>query len=253
MASWSTTRKYGYLSALVIVLVVLVGVPAFLLLYRAPTCFDGRQNGEERGVDCGGACVKLCLADFADPRVLWSYSTRVVPGVYNSMAYIQNPNQGVEAKDLSYVFKLYDAEGLLVASREGRAFVPAGQRTAIFEGAIKTGSRAPTRTTFEFTTTPEWERGESFTSIRVLSIDLSSSDTPSATVRVENQALDRGFSGVDAAIVLYDKDDNRVSFSKTVISSMAPGETLTLYFTWPEAFSSEVFRSELLFSVPRAR
>lgn len=251
MASWSTTRKYGYLSALVIVLAILGGVPAFLLFYSAPTCFDGKQNGEEGGVDCGGACVKLCLADFADPRVLWSYSTRVVPGVYNSMAYVQNPNQGVEASGLPYVFKLYDAEGLLVASREGRAFVPAGQRTAIFEGAIRTGSRSPTRTTFEFVTSPEWERGESFTSLRVLSIDLASSGTPTATVRVENQALDRGFSNVDAAIVLYDKDDNRVSFSKTVIGKIAPGETQTLYFTWPEAFSSEIFRSELLFSVPK--
>jgi hypothetical protein len=248
--SWSTTRKYGYLSAFVMAVIVLVGVPAFLLLYKAPTCFDGKQNGAERGIDCGGACVKLCLADFASPRVLWTYSTRVVPGVYNALSYIQNPNQGVRAGPVSYVFKLYDAEGILVASREGKAFIPAGQRFAVFEGAVRTGQRIPTRTTFEFSSDPEWRAGNPFVSLRVLSIDLATSTAPGASVLVENTALDRGFSNVVASIILYDKDDNRVSFSRTIIPKIGPGESLPIYFTWPEPFSTEILRSELLFLAP---
>jgi hypothetical protein len=248
--SWSTTRKYGYFFALVVAIIVLVGVPGFLLFYKAPTCFDGKQNGGERGVDCGGACVKLCLADFAAPRVLWTYSARVVPGIYNTLSYIQNPNQGVQAGPVSYVFKLYDADGILVASREGKAFIPAGQRFAVFESAIRTGQRIPTRTTFEFSSDPEWRVGKPFMSLRVLSIDIATSTAPGAGVRVENMFRDQGFSNVTAIIVLYDRDDNRISFSRTIIPKIGPGESLPIYFTWPEPFSSEVFRSELLFMAP---
>ncbi len=252
MASWSTTRKYGYFFALVVAIIVLVGIPAFLLFYEAPTCFDGGKNGTERGVDCGGACVKLCLADFAAPRVLWVHSTRVVPGIYNALSYVQNPNQGVRTGLIAYVFKLYDAEGILVASREGSTFIPAGQRFAVFEGAIRTGLRVPVRTTFEFSSDPEWQIGSQLTSIRVLTIDVSTSTSPEATVRIENTSLDRGFSDIDAFIILYDKDDNRLSFSKTVIPRIDPGDSRFLYFTWPEPFSAEVFRSELIFMASEA-
>ncbi|MFA6158628.1 MAG: hypothetical protein WC763_03330 [Candidatus Paceibacterota bacterium] len=253
MASWSNTRKYGYLTALIASIVIFVGVPTLLLLYRAPTCFDGKQNGGESGIDCGGACAKLCLADFAAPHILWSYSTRVAPGVFNAVAYVQNPNQSVQASSMRYLFRLYDDQGLLVAQRTGSAFIPAGQRLAVFEGGIQTGSRSPAKTTFEFTSDPEWRAGQPFTSLRVTFVDIATSTSPSAEVRVENQALDRGFSDITAILVLYDKDDNRVTFSKTVISKILPGGSEILYFTWPEAFPSDIVRSEVLFSAPGSR
>ncbi len=247
MASWATKRKYGYFFALVILVLLFVGVPAFYLLYTPPTCFDGKQNGEERGVDCGGACVKLCLADFASPRVLWSYSMKIVPGVYNALAYVQNPNQSVQAGSVSYQFKMYDFEGILVAQRSGSAYIPAGQRLAIFEGGIQTGVRVPTKTTFEFTSEPDWRAGTAFTSMKTLSIDLATGTSPRAEARVQNESANMTFSNVNVYIVLYNKDDNRVAFSKTVISQIGPTETQTLYFTWPEAFAEDIVRSEVLF------
>ena len=247
MASWSTKRKYGYFFALVTLVLIFLGVPAFYVLYTPPTCFDGKQNGAERGVDCGGACVKLCLADFAAPRILWSYSMKIVPGVYNALAYVQNPNQSVQTESISYVFRLYDSEGILIAQRLGSAFIPAGQRIGVFESGIRTGERIPTKTTFEFTSEPDWRAGVAFTSMRTLSIDLATSTSPRAEVRVQNEAPDRGFSNLIVYIILYDKNDNRVAFSRTIIPKIAATETQTLYFTWPEAFAENIVRSEVLF------
>jgi hypothetical protein len=172
---------------------------------------------------------------------------RVVPGVYNALAYVQNPNPTVEAKGLSYTFKLYDSEGILVTQRTGRAYVPAGSRFPVFEGGLQTGSRVPTRTTFEFALGPDWKPGEAFTGIERLSVDVVEGAKPSATARVRNTTASLAFSGVDAFIVLYDSDDNRLAFSKTVIDSIGPGESKDLFYTWPEAFSKKVVRSELLF------
>jgi hypothetical protein len=249
MASWSAKRKYGYFFALVLFLAAAIGLPVFLTLYKAPTCSDGKQNGSERGIDCGGACTRLCPADFASPRVLWSYSMNIVPGVYNTMAYVQNPNQNVEVKSITYLFKLYDDQGILVAQREGATFIPAGQKFAVFEGGIRTGERIPARTTFEFTDLPIWRVGTAVSKIKVLSVDVDQGSSPKAEVRIKNDAVDQGFSNVDAFVILYDKDDNRVAFSKTVIEKIAPSELQTLYFTWPMAFPKEIVRTEALFVV----
>jgi hypothetical protein len=247
MASWSTRRKYGYFFGFIFVGAIVFGLPSYFLFYKAPSCFDGLQNGSERGVDCGGACARLCPADYAPARVLWSHSVKIVPGIYNSLAYAQNPNNGVEAKSVSYLFKLYDDQGILVAERAGYAFIPAGQKFPIFEGAIMTGNRVPARTTFEFTALPNWTPGTALTKLRVLDTTLDQSAKPSAQVTIQNDAVNQSFSNVTAFIVLYDKDDNRVSFSKTLIDSIAAGDKATLFYTWPETFSVNVVRTEVLF------
>ncbi|MDP1625324.1 MAG: hypothetical protein Q8L64_06215 [bacterium] len=247
MASWSTKRKYGYFAAAIGLLVIFVGIPTFFALYEAPTCFDGRQNGGERGVDCGGKCQRLCAADFAPPRVLWTYSMRVVPGVYNAIAYVQNPNPSAEASKLPYTMKLYDAEGILVSQRTGTAYVPAGARFPVFEGGIQTGSRVPTRTTFEFADNPQWQPAEQINILSRLTVDVIEGPKPSAEAKIRNVSVNLSAISMDAFLILYDETDNRIAFSKTVIDSIAPGEIKTLYFTWAEPFPRKVVRSELLF------
>jgi len=228
-------------------MVLAIGLPVFFLTYKAPTCSDGKKNGTEKGIDCGGSCTRLCPADFLPPRVLWSYSMNVAPSVYNAIAYVENPNQSVESTALNYSFKLFDEKGILIFDRKGKAFVPAGQKFAVFEGGIKTGNRVPVRTTFEFGEDIEWIKGSQLSGIRTLTVDLNEGPLPKAEVRVINETVSKVFSSVDAFIILYDENDNRFAFSKTVIEKLHPGETTTLYFTWPSTFTKKILRSEILF------
>lgn len=253
MASWSTRRKYGYFFGFVSVAALAAGGVFYGAFYEAPICSDGKMNGTERGVDCGGSCVRLCAADNLAPRVLWSYASAVVPSVYNALAYVENPNVGAEAASVPYVFRFYDSKGLLVAERKGSAFIPAGQRLAVFQGGIDTGNRVVSRTTFEFTAEPQWRGGVAVTKIRALTIDVDASAAPRAEARVKNDSPSQSYENVDATIVLYDADGNRMAFSRTTIERLAPGETATAYFTWPTAFPKEPVRKELLFVVPPKR
>ena len=247
MASWSTKRKYGYFLTLIILVALFVGVPLFFVFYKAPTCNDGKKNGQERGVDCGGACKRLCPADFSPNKILWSYSMKIVPGVYNALAYVQNPNQSVEIKSIKYTIRLYDSEGILITQKDGSTFVPAGQKFVVFEGGLRTGERVPVKTTFEFTEEPAWRPGTVLTALQTLNVNLDQNGAPKADIKVKNDAVDQSFSNIDVYVVLYDKDDNRVSFSKTVIEEIGPTEDKTLYFTWPEAFIRPVVRTEVIF------
>jgi hypothetical protein len=252
MSTWSARRKYGSLLALVIALVLVAGALFFTLFYKAPTCSDGIMNGDEHGVDCGGKCARLCPADFAAPRVEWSYSVRVVPGVYNSLAYVENPNPAVAASGLPYVFKLYDDKGVLVAERVGKAFAPAGQKFAVFEGGIQTGQRLPFRTTFEFTGEPQWQASAHLSSVKVLSIDVTGGANPRAEAVLKNDST-AAQAPLDAVIILYDADGNRISFSKTATAALAPGESVALTYTWPEALSKEAVKKEIVLMPRQAR
>ena len=83
---------------LLILLVVLTVVGGAVFAYvwpivnQAPTCTDGKQNGDELGVDCGGGCVDFCSNQITMPTVLWSRAFPVTTNVYNATAYIENKN-----------------------------------------------------------------------------------------------------------------------------------------------------------------
>ena len=64
MASWSSRRKLAYGSTVILGLVAIIGIPAFLVFYKAPTCFDRVMNGKESGVDCGGSCAYSTAGDY---------------------------------------------------------------------------------------------------------------------------------------------------------------------------------------------
>jgi hypothetical protein len=247
MATWSTKRKYGYFLLFIILLLIILGIPGYFLLYEKPTCFDGKKNGSERGLDCGGDCAKLCPADFITPKILWSYSMNVAPSIYNAIAYVQNPNQSVEALSLPYLMRLYDSEGVLIAERRGSAYIPAGQKFAVFEGGINTGVRMPVKTTFEWSSEPSWRPAESFSKIRVDNILVEEGERPRAEVKIRNISPITNYSNIDAFIVLYDKNDNRAAFSKTLIDKINKEEAKSIYYTWPSAFPTEIVRSEVLF------
>src|SRR3989338_2125266 len=110
MNQWSRRRKRIILALIFFILIVLIGLPIFFLFYRAPTCFDGKQNGDEIGVDCGGSCRLLCTAQSlplilkGDPRVL-----EVAENTFEIVALIENPNANGEIYRARYIFKLYDA------------------------------------------------------------------------------------------------------------------------------------------------
>ena len=247
MASWSTKRRFGYFLAFVLLVVLVVGLPVFFSFYKSPTCADGKKNGNEKDIDCGGSCVRLCPADFAAPRALCSYSAGVAPGIYNALAYAENPNQSVYAEKVGYTFRLYDSAGLLVAEKRGETLVPAGQKFAVFESGIRTGQRVPLKTTFEFSDVSEWKSGKATPNPRVLSIDLEQGDSPRAEVKVSNDSANLTLSSLDVFIIIYDEADSRMAFSKTRLDAIAPRQTKTLYFTWPGAFPRPSVRKEVLF------
>jgi hypothetical protein len=146
---WAFWRRIQYaIGALAILTLLSIGI-YYQYVYKAPNCFDLIQNGTETGVDCGGSCQRICEASIIPPLIQWSQSFKIVDGQYNAVAYVENKNKDIGTPELKYIFRLYDADGLIV-EREGKTVLPPESVYPIFEGRVMTGTRIPTRTTIEF-------------------------------------------------------------------------------------------------------
>lgn len=247
MSSWSQKRQLIYFLVVLAVVLLLVALPTFLLVYKAPTCSDGKQNQGEAGIDCGGPCVRLCSNQALDPVVLWQRPLKVASGLYNVVAYLENPNISSGALNVPYRIKIYDAANLLLGERKGLAYIPPHKTFAIFEGGFETGDRVPARASFEFLTPPIWLAG--FASEPTLQISNKSLETVSGTPKLTATLINPTTSllpRVEVVAIVYSSDDNALAASRTVLSDVAKDSQTQLVFTWPEAFSGVGTKIELI-------
>ncbi len=252
MVSWSAKKQLAYGSTFVFILLLLIGVPTYLTLQVEPTCFDGKQNQDEGGIDCGGACQRACLEQVVDqPITLWSRSFGVTSGYYNLAAYIQNPNVDYVSKRVKYQFKVYDQDNVILGVREGMTIVSPTKNILIFEPGFQTGERIPTRVFFEFTNQVQWDKYEQKRpEFRVTEVQLlNASTSPKVTAKIQNQSIET-FRNLEVAVVIYDKDGNAQRASRTAINSIFDGEKKEVTFTWPTAIDFEISKIEILPKLP---
>lgn len=247
MNDWSRNRKRIILAIVLSAVIILVGVPFFFLLYDRPSCSDGRQNGDEAGIDCGGSCQKLCSAESlpillkGDPRVLFLAESATSSRAYEVVALLENPNQDAEIYRAKYTIKVYDAVSAIpVKLIEGSAFVPKGAEFALFEGPFNLeASIAPARATLEWEAeTLSWQKNLSpEPEIEVSDTKLlNASTTPRLEATVGNLSLNT-VSNLDFVALISDAEGNLFAASKTFIDTLTPGARDSIVFTWPRAFA----------------
>ena len=120
---WAFWRRVQYGAGYLLTLMLMITGVYYLYFYADPTCFDMEMNGSELGVDCGGACTRICAFTVAPPRVQWSQSFPANVGQYNAVAYVENSNPAAGTPELRYTFTLKDREGV-ITTRSGVTVLP---------------------------------------------------------------------------------------------------------------------------------
>lgn len=250
--SWASMRKTQYIGGIATVALLIFGVPALIsYIHKPETCFDGKQNQDERGVDCGGVCERLCDSQAHSLTIVWSRSFEVSDGVYNALAYIENPNTEARVDSISYMFSLYDDRNILVAEREGRTFLSPNTATPIFEAGIETGERKVARTFFTFRENPVWKRSGELPTLRVSASRISNEEVrPRIDATIINSTVDEWLS-VEVVAVAFDENDNALAASRTTIPRLDPRSESPVVFTWPRPFSGSVSRIEIIPRLPQ--
>jgi hypothetical protein len=245
--SWGTSRRNTILFTLFIFIGIPVGAIIFILFYEPPNCFDAKQNGSETGVDCGGGCELLCTSQVTEPVVLWSRAFRVSDGVYNLLAYIENPNATAFLQNTEYVFKIYNEEGVLIGERKGSTSIGPKSARPVIENNIQTFQSVPARTEFEFVGELVYEQTEPKEAIILIKEEFIENETKSPRVKAKIQNISlQEIKNIDVIVLIYDVFDTVIGTSNTYVESLSSEETKDIVFTWPQAFSDEAGRIELI-------
>lgn len=243
---WAFWRRAQYVAGACFLL-LLVGVAGYFRFFHAPaSCNDGRQNGGERGVDCGGSCTRVCALDVMPPSVRWAQAFRVTNGQYNAVAYVENRNRMVGAPALAYTFTLYDTQGAVITTRSGTTVLPPDGVYPIFEGRIATGEKVPVRTFIEIAPVEHWEQASNGRGMfEVRSRTLADADrAPRLSAVVYNTALQEA-DGVEVVATIFDVRGKALTASQSVVPRIAGRAEAEIVFTWPEPIAKTIRSCEV--------
>lgn len=248
---WSTRKKFGCFTIMGIVLIAIIGYFVYTTFIAvSPTCFDGKQNQNERGVDCGGVCQLVCPTDAKTIVSLWSRAFEITKGVYNVVSYVENQNISAGTEKINYEIRVYDDQNILASEPiTGSTFIGPNDKTAIFESPIQTGNRIPKNVFLKFTTAPEWKQVDErfqkpqLTSTNTIFSDLDTAPKLSADI-INNTLFD--YTNIPVIVLLYGADGNVVQASKTQLDFIAQQSTEKVFFTWPQKFSGPIVRAEII-------
>lgn len=233
MRTWAFWRRVQYGTAFCLFWLGIFVYIYIAYLYVGPTCFDGQRNAEERGVDCGGACVRICAFDVVAPTVSWARSFPANSGLYNAVAYIENRNRVAATPELRYTVSLYDSSGL-ITERTGTTILPPDGAYPIFEDRIDTFGRVPTQTFVELEPAGMWVPApgapDQFT---VTERELSGVDfRPRLDASIYNDAIDEA-EEVEVVATIFDRDGNALTASRTFVDELEGKTEEYMVFTWP--------------------
>ena len=232
--SWASRRRSTYLLLVIVTITVIVVPIIYFVVNKPPTCSDGKQNGTESGVDCGGICNKLCLEETLNTVLIWSRSFKVADGIYNAVAYVENPNSNASIPKISYSFKLFDDNNFIITERKGSTFIAPNGISPIFEGGIRTGEKIPAKTFFEFTETPEWfKTGLVEEPLTISNTVLSNEDSaPRINTVISNDSISDEYN-IEVVAVIFDVRDNAIAVSSTYVDLLPSRTSKSVVFTWP--------------------
>ena len=245
--SWRSRKQITYLSIFILIIVAIIAFFTWYL-WPQPTCFDGKQNQGEEGIDCGGPCAEKCFGKVKDLIVLWTRVFKVSEGQYDAAALIENPNLTAGSPVLRYQFRVYDADNILIAIRQGETFLNPQERFVIFEPTIDTGKRIPQRAFIEISDI-DWKYIEKKpTSLVVAKKEFQNLPFPTLQIQIKNSSV---FPVKDVFIagVLFDEEGNVIGVSSTKLDRIEAQSTQLASFTWPIPFDKEPANSQVFMRI----
>lgn len=238
---WAFWRRVQYGFGFSTFVGMIVGFLYIVFFYSPASCFDNVMNGRETGIDCGGACVRICAASVIPPRIVWTESFEITEGQYNTVAYVENANKIASTPELHYTFELLDGD-TVVAKREGTTILPPDSVYPIFEGRVFTEQgRRVTDTRLTLKASDLWiPASVGREQFKTSNIILKGADVqPRLDVRIENSEV-VGAKDVEVVATLFNNAGEPVTASQTFIDALDARSSKDIVFTWPNPIAKTV-------------
>lgn len=142
--NWRSQRQIIIFTTYFLIVFVPISFISYMLARTTPSCFDGIENGDEIGVDCGGSCELRCDGTYRDIRVNFSRGMKVSDGIYDIFALLENYNTNISFPNVPYVISFYSSEGKLLGSATGSLALFPQTKAAIYIPNLSLGQEPKT-------------------------------------------------------------------------------------------------------------
>lgn len=242
---WAFWRRVQYGVGFFVTVALVAGGTYRFYFYTPGDCFDSKMNQTERGVDCGGTCVRICASDALPPNILWAESFNITGNQYNAVAYVENVNSVASAPTITYTFEFFNGNQK-VGERSGQTVLPPNSIYPIFEGRILLDTDTVTHTTLKIDPIDMWVpatigRGQ----FKTTNLALSGADAqPRLDVTIENTELTRA-QNIEVVATLFNTAGQPITASQTFIDNLDGRSIKDIVFTWPNSIAKTVRSCEI--------
>lgn len=241
MISWATKRRLSYILGLALFVFAVSAYPAYRVYKGTPSCFDATVNQDEAGVDCGGICARLCVAQVEELSVRFTEVFARDASSVDVVALVENKNISAKIDDARYEFIVFGKNNEELGRKTGSVSVYPRETFVVFEPRVKVTGGAPARVAFSWSEDNIWEKapvpeaGETISVSGSILTGISESPRLQASARnVSSTAI----SEADFVAIVSDNKGKRTAVSSTFEKNIAKGEARIISFTWSAPFAS---------------
>lgn len=242
------TRDTKRLTIIVIYIFLFLGIVLglYLWLRPVPSCFDGKQNQNEGGIDCGGVCSQTCAENVIGEPLVIEEATAFLAGenTYDAVMRVTNPNNAIGAKLFHYTLKLLDDHGEVLVVTTGESWVlPEETKTLLAFGLETTGKPEKALLTINDVVWTKLINYDIEPKLGVYNQAYVRSNQPGefgvVTGLVTNES-DYDFRLVTIKVILRDQAGKPLAANQTDRRTFLAGEQHSFRLPWPTSFGGEV-------------
>lgn len=234
------------------VFILIISLIIFLIYYLIgrprPSCFDGIQNQNEEGIDCGGICNSCEKVHPKEINVLWIKSIDVSNDFCNIVAKIKNNNQNYGSGNVSYTFKVYNSNGNLIGEQTGVTFILPNETKYIIQLKVNVSDTIE-KITLDFDSI-KWEQPLKETSQLFISqkeyIIFGEGQPYSQVKGILINKNDLSFSKVYISILLFGSEQQLLEINTTEINDLLAGQERSFIANWFKKTSNQVTSVEIV-------
>lgn len=237
---WSTRRKIIYTSTAIILIVVYSLYHFRDVISPAPTCSDGKANGNENGVDCGGSCQLVCVGDTKPLVVEWSSFIKTQENTYDLVALVSNKNVNIDPLSTSYDFVLTNKDGENIFEKKGEIVAPVNSAFPIILQNIHLKDR-PVQMSVSLSSGKYFKTvlNGNMTLVKVTSKTFEEGKGISRVyANITNNTLNTLLK-VRVGVILFDENKNAVGVGETFIDKLDGQEKRQVIWTWNTPFENK--------------
>lgn len=240
-SSWRQSRKIAFILIIIIIISGLLAYKIYPYFNKPATCFDSKQNGDERGVDCGGSCKLICLTDVIPLDIKYAKAVSTDVGLYDIAALIENRNKDKDTNDgsIDYTFLIYDKSGSVIKTISGSTTLPVGQTFPIIIQNVPitlSSGNSISNIVLNISNNKSWQAQDSAYAnsfFKVTNIDFKSNFNNISQLKVAVSNLTRAyFRNIPVNVLLFDSNHNLIATNSTILSEIKGSESKDLVFTW---------------------